>query len=103
MAEECARNYTGNDPFKYMPFDNCLEGGGSISEQTITSCAKQNLDSGAAADITSCLTDGRGDKLIAAAEKATVDHPGVPWVTYNGKSMDDYTTVLKQACKDWTG
>lgn len=101
MAEECAKNQTGADPFKYMPYALCLEDGEEITTSSIAKCAKSTgLD---ADDITSCLTDGRGDALITKAAKDTVDHEYVPYVTFNGKAMNNPDKLLKEVCSYWTG
>jgi len=101
MAEECAKNQTGGDPLKYIPFDACLEDGSDINTKSIKKCAsKKKLDGD---DIVKCLTDGRGTQLIAAAAKNTVDHKYVPYFTFNGKALDDYEDIVKDACNYWTG
>jgi len=101
MAEECAKNQTGGAPLKYMPFVACLEAGQEITNALITTCAgSASLD---AADINSCLTDGRGDTLIAAAAKNTPDHDYVPYFTFNGKALNNYEHIISKACKYWKG
>eukprot|EP01063_Lacrimia_lanifica_P001246 TRINITY_DN105_c0_g3_i1.p2 TRINITY_DN105_c0_g3~~TRINITY_DN105_c0_g3_i1.p2 ORF type:complete len:178 (+),score=94.41 TRINITY_DN105_c0_g3_i1:172-705(+) len=102
-AEECAKAQVKGDPFKYMPFADCLENNsGGISNTSIASCAKVNQLDGD--DIASCVVDGRGDKLIVAAAKNTVSHKGVPWILLNGNGPINWqNSVLKQVCDAYTG
>jgi len=101
MAEECAKNQTGGSPMKYIPFDACLEDGSDVTTKGISKCAKKNKLDGD--DIVKCLSDGRGTKLIAAAAKNTVEHQYVPYFIFNGKVLDDYSTLVKATCNFWKG
>jgi len=106
-AEACGVNQTGYDFIKYMPFVQCIDTQGqaafAITDDTVSDCAKQaGLDG---ADILDCYKGPRGDKLIAQAAKDTPDHGYVPYTTVNGQELPggDYTKVVAQVCKEYTG
>eukprot|EP00440_Ansanella_granifera_P038910 gb/GFBE01042213.1/.p1 GENE.gb/GFBE01042213.1/~~gb/GFBE01042213.1/.p1 ORF type:complete len:166 (+),score=30.73 gb/GFBE01042213.1/:1-498(+) len=99
----CAKEVAGAGAVQtYMPFTHCLEAGyDSFSKDLVLSCASSSgVDTAA---LTSCYDGSAGDEAVVANAKVTPQHPGVPYILVDGKSLDQPNGLLKAVCDAYKG
>eukprot|EP01059_Diplonema_ambulator_P033838 TRINITY_DN726_c0_g1_i1.p1 TRINITY_DN726_c0_g1~~TRINITY_DN726_c0_g1_i1.p1 ORF type:complete len:177 (+),score=37.04 TRINITY_DN726_c0_g1_i1:230-760(+) len=105
IAESCAKNQSTSGAKQYMPFVYCWEGQNGASKNTLNGCASMFGLSGPA--ITACTESPGAKNLTILAAQTTAEipggHPGVPYITVNGKYLSNTNELLRTVCKDWTG
>mmetsp|Transcript_30844 Transcript_30844/g.80478 ORF Transcript_30844/g.80478 Transcript_30844/m.80478 type:complete len:128 (-) Transcript_30844:481-864(-) len=89
---------------RYWAFVFCSEDEYDQTPATIlSSCAAAaSFNSSETASLSLCYSTEAGDASVIREAKATVDHPGTPYILVNGKdsSAED---ALKDVCKSYTG
>jgi interferon gamma-inducible protein 30 len=89
----------------FFPFFDCLESQYTITNSIARNCAeKANLSYD---KLYSCTTTQQGKDLIkknaAATGALNPPHEYVPWITVNGKVLQDPSTLLEYVCAAYTG
>jgi len=102
-VQACAQTLTTGDDLvtkRYWPFVVCMEKDyESKGEAAARSCAREagieytQLDS--------CYTGAAGDAAVVAQAKATIDHPGTPYISVNGTPVQ--SDVLSAVCAAYKG
>ena len=102
-VQACAQSLTTGDPSvtnRYWPFVVCTEKHYERKgEAAAHSCAKETgVDY---ARLNACYTGDAGDAAVAAQAKATIDHPGTPYIAVNGEAVqgDDVLSAVCAAYK----
>lgn len=104
LVETCVKNMTNNDASKYMPFVYCFESAGDAGEKLLEKCAP--IFGLNAAAIDTCAKGPQGKALNAIDAKVTAMVPNrnyVPYITVNGKVLQETDLLLYTVCKDWQG
>jgi len=102
----CAVKTSSQNSAKYIPFVECMEAKYErISGKELDAAKICATTAGLPFDaISKCYAPGSdGDLYTVQDAMATPEHPGVPWVLLNGKSMDDPMALLKSVCAAYTG
>jgi len=100
--QACAASLTKGELWseRYWPFVVCTEAEYSAGVSAAEGCAKKaGLDYAA---LSSCFSGASGDAAVASEAKATVDHPGTPFITVNGEPVQT-DSLLAAVCKAYTG
>ena len=50
-----------------------------------------------------CYNGAEGDAALVREAKATIDHPGTPYIAVNGVAVDDPDNVMAAVCEAYTG
>ena len=104
-VQACAQPLTAGDALvtkRYWPFVVCMETAyDAKGEKAARSCASQSGIEYSA--LNACYTGAAGDAAVVAQAKATIDHPGTPYVSVNGKMLDSVEDVLKAVCAAYDG
>jgi hypothetical protein len=101
--QACALVATAGEPVtqRYWPFVVCMEKryereGANAAK----SCAKESsIDY---EPLNACYSGPQGDAAVVTQAKATIDHPGTPYLAVNGESVE-VNEVLKAVCKAYLG
>eukprot|EP01064_Diplonema_japonicum_P010030 TRINITY_DN173_c1_g1_i2.p2 TRINITY_DN173_c1_g1~~TRINITY_DN173_c1_g1_i2.p2 ORF type:complete len:172 (+),score=53.59 TRINITY_DN173_c1_g1_i2:229-744(+) len=104
LVETCVKNATKEDASKYMPFVYCFEAAGDASPSLLNKCAPMfGLNPQV---ISSCAAGPSGKALMAKDAKATAMVQGrdyVPYITVNGKVLQETSLLLYTICHDYKG
>lgn len=103
-VQACAQPLTAGDGLvtqRYWPFVVCMEKAyGARGEKAARSCAtKSGIDY---AQLNACYMGAAGDAAVVAQAKATIDHPGTPYVAVNGHMVEP-DKVLAAVCAAYGG
>lgn len=100
ILEACAIRLYPDVP-TYWPYVQCVEGDAyDKGSKALEECAtRASLDP---TRLDGCAAGPGGAQAIAAQAKATPDHPGVPYILVNGKSVNP-GSLLEAVCAAYTG
>lgn len=88
---------------RYWAFAKCVEDHYDEGIGCAKACAlTANFTSAESDYVQKCLTTSSGDASVIREAKATVDHPGTPYIVVAGK-MSDPDSVLMDVCAAYTG
>lgn len=102
--QACAKTMTAADVHwseRYWPFVFCME---SNYEKLGVRAARQcavgaNLTY---PDLDGCYSGAEGDMSVIREAKATIDHPGTPYIAVDGKAVES-GGILAAVCAAWRG
>lgn len=102
--QACAQAVTAGEPItkRYWPFVVCMEA--AYEDKLAAKAAKECAGSSSIeyTDLQTCFSGAQGDAAVVAQAKATIDHPGTPFISVDGASvMED--GVLKAVCAAYKG
>lgn len=104
--QACAKVVTRKDASvldRYWPFVVCMEKDYQHYGNRSASMCADVAKIGEAGALWGCYETKQGDVAVAAEARATVDHPGTPYIEVDGKPIADVSHVLQAVCEAYTG
>jgi len=103
--QACAITETKGDASwaaRYWPFVVCLEE--NYNEGAVAASAACAMKAGLnETSLLSCFNGAVGDAAVIREAKATIDHPGTPYMTVAGAQVSATGDVVAAICKAYTG